>query len=694
MDTSSDKFISDKAKGEKLKFIFETLNKDKKRYDKIRDSRGLSLDENQEYEEICRKLKSFYEKCSIFIKTRKNGPGKFMVDFYINWCNSKDTKSNFLSNRIHDEFLSTNFEFHKQIQNSIDISNSVEKQKSQRPQLSPHAYTRRNDANFNIENQGRPPFPPQFRLSMNPANFIDPRNIQKFPNHSIMNHSAKTTTQLPPISSPYANTRNTQFQSRSPMTSDPQNYSSDTFQKFSSEKPGIANYPPNFNFENKSTFSSGELPTRLNNTFHNTNLQNSRLANPYMQNISSNPEQNGFLKESIHISNFPKDDTANKEHQQSYFANSSIGNSFNPTMIFRGSNQKVNQIDQNMITQDLIQQRHMNQSSFCDFAPNNFQRETRLTLEDIVPIGAEDFQISQSSIYTNKALEESSDINSLGNSSKLGVRSKSNSHSLFESEFDDLRRSPSQRLQPPINHQKQFQFESTKKYSHQPNFYPPRMMSSLNPSTMSSFRPSHNGLNPKKFSHFSQNQIIHHPNTPKEMHGDTSSKLASFHSSTSRKVISEQSPKNIIRAIRRNVSSDSPNETKSLNSSQSTPNTLKIAQVIENNFQDDRFLHRNLELGIFSTSNHKSIMHGFKINLKFGVLAKYISKIPSLERKVLSVEEEKLNLYYSNFDSMLHRILFVGFMIASGKKGSKLTPKDLEIAFKQTIKSQKFRKGN
>jgi len=78
--------LDDVEKGERLKCIFEILNKDKKRYERIKNNRSLSSAEQKEYEECCSKLTSFYEKCRAFIKPRKNGPGKFMVQAYVNWC--------------------------------------------------------------------------------------------------------------------------------------------------------------------------------------------------------------------------------------------------------------------------------------------------------------------------------------------------------------------------------------------------------------------------------------------------------------------------------------------------------------------------------------------------------------------------------------------------------------------------------
>ncbi|KAM0681527.1 hypothetical protein GINT2_000040 [Glugoides intestinalis] len=97
MDQNSEKQLNDIEKGERLKYIFEILTKDKKKYERTKNTRSLTSIEQKEYDNICAKLCSFYEKCRIFIKPRKNGPGKFMVQAYVNWCanQKKDEKKIF-----------------------------------------------------------------------------------------------------------------------------------------------------------------------------------------------------------------------------------------------------------------------------------------------------------------------------------------------------------------------------------------------------------------------------------------------------------------------------------------------------------------------------------------------------------------------------------------------------------------------
>lgn len=95
----------DVEKGERLKCAFEVLNKDKKRYERMKNTRNLSQNEQKEYEEICAKLTAFHEKCRGFIKPRKNGPGKFIVQAYVNWCASQRAMANnhpFQQERISD----------------------------------------------------------------------------------------------------------------------------------------------------------------------------------------------------------------------------------------------------------------------------------------------------------------------------------------------------------------------------------------------------------------------------------------------------------------------------------------------------------------------------------------------------------------------------------------------------------------
>lgn len=89
MQENSKSILTNKEKGEHLKEIFESLNKIKKRLERLKSARKLNNTEEAELQEVTIKLKSFYEKCKMFIKFRKNGPGKFMVDEYLKWCNSQ-----------------------------------------------------------------------------------------------------------------------------------------------------------------------------------------------------------------------------------------------------------------------------------------------------------------------------------------------------------------------------------------------------------------------------------------------------------------------------------------------------------------------------------------------------------------------------------------------------------------------------
>lgn len=86
MDQGTQNLLSDREKGERLKEIFETLNKMKKRIERLKTTRSLTPAEMKEYADVSVKLGSFYEKCKNFIKTRKNGPGKFMIEEYLKWC--------------------------------------------------------------------------------------------------------------------------------------------------------------------------------------------------------------------------------------------------------------------------------------------------------------------------------------------------------------------------------------------------------------------------------------------------------------------------------------------------------------------------------------------------------------------------------------------------------------------------------
>lgn len=93
MDQSIQTPSNDRANGERLKMIFEDLNKEKKRYERLQNHRELSLDEQKEYVALCTKLRIFCDKCKLFIKPRKNGPGKFLVDTYVKWCENQRSNS-------------------------------------------------------------------------------------------------------------------------------------------------------------------------------------------------------------------------------------------------------------------------------------------------------------------------------------------------------------------------------------------------------------------------------------------------------------------------------------------------------------------------------------------------------------------------------------------------------------------------
>lgn len=91
--------LSNREKGERLKEMFETLNKSKKKLEKAQSTRKLSMEEYNELGNIEARLQKFYEKCKMFIKFRKNGPGKFMVEEYLKWCLNQDSYLSYSTNQ-------------------------------------------------------------------------------------------------------------------------------------------------------------------------------------------------------------------------------------------------------------------------------------------------------------------------------------------------------------------------------------------------------------------------------------------------------------------------------------------------------------------------------------------------------------------------------------------------------------------
>lgn len=82
-----------KEKGERLKYMFDALNKQKKKYDRLKNTRGLSRAEYDQYAEVTVKLSNFMEKCRNFIRPRKNGVGKFSVEDYVSWHQEAEPES-------------------------------------------------------------------------------------------------------------------------------------------------------------------------------------------------------------------------------------------------------------------------------------------------------------------------------------------------------------------------------------------------------------------------------------------------------------------------------------------------------------------------------------------------------------------------------------------------------------------------
>lgn len=90
MDKNENISMDLKEKAERLKYMFDALNRQKKKYDRLKNTRGLSKSEYEQYTEVTLKLSNFNEKCKNFIRPRKNGVGKFSTEDYISWCHEQE----------------------------------------------------------------------------------------------------------------------------------------------------------------------------------------------------------------------------------------------------------------------------------------------------------------------------------------------------------------------------------------------------------------------------------------------------------------------------------------------------------------------------------------------------------------------------------------------------------------------------
>lgn len=705
MDPSSEKLISDRAKGEKLKFIFETLNKDKKRYDRIQATRILSSDETQEYEEICRKLKSFHEKCSIFIKTRKNGPGKFLVDSYVNWCNSKEIQSNFLSNRIYDELLWSNLGVNKQNQATQEISSNSDNKMQPRVQNHSSMQAKRDNSeiNANVHQQKRLPHPFTYPSNSNPNVFVEPRP-HPHSNSSMINHHNNIMPQYANTLSPYIHSRSPlpPFHSRSPRALDGKN-NSDGYQKLNFEQPGLMNHPSSYKFESKSSFSGNDYPTPGNSQFTPNITPDSRSVNNQFQNKAVNIPKDNFCNDVSMKTNSKPDITQGKGEQYSKTSNLAREGLSNSSAMPRNGQYRPNTYDQRVLNQDMFPHSPM-QSSFRNFNLPDCNNESKLTLEDIIPIGAKDLETSPlSQQKINKASNSEGTANiSTEKASKL-IKNKHEGVPLHNNDFDTLNRSSYSRFTPPYNSHTIYQFEANKNYPKPPctgisngspfphNFPPQRVMpvGAIPPA----YRPGFSdNIPPHKFTLISQNQSIGTKSSG-ELYKDHP--LCSFPNSLNRNPGSNKSIKTVVRATRRTVPNTTLDEHKALNNSSPLPKQQEFSKNTGSLLFDKKLYHKNFDQSMASISNKKSFLKGCPVNLNFASLLKLKAGKKDLPRKMLFPKNESPAVLYAQLDSILHRTLFISCMMASERKDGKLTSNDIETAFEKAcvddfLKNQKY----
>lgn len=110
MNQNPQTIFGSRERGEKLSELFDALNKKRSKLERQKHFRELSENEKIELEAIISKLSTFNEKCRQFIKKRKNGYGKFMVDEYVRWCSNlknddlfNDKGNNFMGGGLKNE---------------------------------------------------------------------------------------------------------------------------------------------------------------------------------------------------------------------------------------------------------------------------------------------------------------------------------------------------------------------------------------------------------------------------------------------------------------------------------------------------------------------------------------------------------------------------------------------------------------
>jgi len=82
-----------RAKADKLKWIHDRLAKQKKNFEKMKETRILTPIENTEFVETLTKLNSFNEQCKNFIRFRKNGSSMFSIEDYLMWAHKNSMSS-------------------------------------------------------------------------------------------------------------------------------------------------------------------------------------------------------------------------------------------------------------------------------------------------------------------------------------------------------------------------------------------------------------------------------------------------------------------------------------------------------------------------------------------------------------------------------------------------------------------------
>lgn len=665
MDQSAEKNNSDKAKGERLKYIFDSLSKEKKRFDKILSVRKLSAEEAREFDEICSKLKSFYVKCSPFIKSRKNGPGKFQVDAYVIWAKTNQSISinSSLSTPVEGSFYGKYEQysgFPGQESNGSSLESKQSKSNNEINSGSDLASSYGPD-NMQIKQQHvRMPVIQQFNHNAGPFQnpLASPRifqgspSIQQYPGVSPYHQQNPLAQQYPLASSPRQFPRaNSQF-SRSPMPSDTRRNGL-PFTAVELEAKRMPPMTPSFRFDE--------------NPFVN---QDNVLKQPSIDEINSSRNQ---------LKGQPNNSQLFREGQPQSSRENSFTNQ--PIMMRKPvprSDFRPNVFDPRAPNMEMFR----NQPMHRNFNPE-FRKEQVIAWEDIVPLGAKDLDVNTSNSTT---VPVSKNLNSPRKAQNPAENPRFNEFNL-----------------PPrfMPIQKGFQ-----NYSAEPsmdlNYRGPTPSAHINPlpNDVAAQRNASNSEIPGKYRpnplerpiHFPghlKNHLVRPNQLPRE-HNNGFPLPPNHYPGNPNKIahIENGFTSNVIRAARRVAPPEMLSPVGQFNNRpiEILPDFNRVYYKAEDKIESP---NKYSELPTFVLGEKSKNPGSFLINLKCIDSIKPKPELAFLDRKPFESISDDSNVSsecLAKMDALLHKTLLIGCMLASARKeGCAINSKDIELAFSKAV---------